>query len=88
MMYIYSGSECHVTICAGFASSSSSSSLSSRLLLGAEDSFVYTVGQEGVGVRRGVQLSHLTPVSEHHMRQYAICTCTMYIYIYIHVTRI
>ena len=35
---------------------------SSRVLLGAEKSFVFTFDKESVGLHRSVQLSHLTPV--------------------------
>ena len=34
-----------------------------RVLLGAEKSFVYTFEEEGISVRRDIQVSHLTPVS-------------------------
>ncbi len=40
-------------------------SFSFRVLVGAEQSFVYDVGQEEVNVRAGIRVNHLTPVSRH-----------------------
>lgn len=34
-----------------------------RVLLGAEKSFVFDISEDSVTLRRGIQLSHLTPVN-------------------------